>query len=87
MFFKKSRYADGGVMGVLRASSRFMKLGEAAMGLNISEGKVPDPGVCNEDAELARLSNPAAIIVAVAVAEAIVACCRFRKRVTEESNE
>lgn len=74
MFLRKSRYADGGVMGVLRASSRFIKLGEAAMGLSISDGKVPDPGVCREEeAVLALLSKPAAIIVAVAVAEAIVA--------------
>lgn len=87
MFLRKSRYADGGVIGVLRASSLFMKPGEAAMGLNISDGKVPDPGVCRDDALLALLSNPAAIIVAVAVAEAIVACRRLQERVTEESNE
>lgn len=84
MFFRKSRYADGGVMGVFKASSLFINPGEAAMGLNISEGKVPDPGVCREDDAVlaALLSNPAAIIVAVAVAEAIVAvpaCCRFRE--------
>lgn len=87
MFLRKSRYADGGVMGVLRESSLFMKPGEGAMGLNISEGKVPDPGVCRDDAALALLSNPAAIIVAVAVAEAMIACRCLQERVTEESNE
>lgn len=66
-------------MGVLRASSRFRKLGEVARGLRSSDGNVPDPGVWREDAddevlELARLSKPAAAIVAVAVAEAIIAC-------------
>ena len=46
MFFRKSRYADGGVMGVLRSFSRcFMKPGEPASGLRSSEGKVPEPGV------------------------------------------
>lgn len=75
-------------MGVFKESSFFKKPGEAAMGLHISEGKVPDPGVCNDDAVLALLSNPAAAaIVAVAVAEVIVECCRLRGRATEESNE
>ena len=77
-------------MGVFKASSLFMKLGEAAMGLTSSEGKVPDPGVWRDDAVLARLSKPAAAMVAVAVAEAIVASRRrLRERVTviEESNE
>ena len=45
MFFRKSRYAEGGVMGVLRASSRLRKLGEVAIGLRSSDGNVPDPGV------------------------------------------
>lgn len=59
-----------------------------ANGLRISDGKVPDPGVCNDEAALARLSNPAAAaMVAVAVAEAIIACRRLQKCVTEISNE
>lgn len=44
MFFKKSRYADGGVIGVLRSSLR-RRPGEGAMGLRVSEGNVPEPGV------------------------------------------
>ena len=63
-------------MGVLRASSRLRKLGEVASGLRISEGKVPDPGVWREEdaevLELARRSKPAAAMVAVTVAEAMV---------------
>lgn len=67
-----------------------MKLGEGAIGLSISEGNVPDPGVCRDEEEsLAFLSNPAAAMVAVAVAEAMSVddCRRLRERVTEESNE
>jgi hypothetical protein len=76
------------VIGVLRASSLFINPGEAAMGLSISEGKVPDPGVCKDEAALDLLSKPAAAIVAVAVAEAMFACCRLQERVwTEVSNE
>ena len=76
------------MIGVLSSLSFcFMKPGEPVKGLRISDGKVPEPGVCKEDEELDRLSNPAAAMVAVAVAEAIVACRRLRKRVTEESNE
>lgn len=60
------------MIGVFKASSLFMIPGEAAMGLSISEGKVPDPGVCREDAALCLLSKPAAAIVAVAVADAMV---------------
>ena len=78
MFLRKSRYADGGVIGVFK-SSFLRQLGDPAMGLSISDGNVPEPGVCNEDAVLARLLNPAAAMVAVAVAEAIVACRRLRK--------
>ena len=64
------------MIGVFR-SSLFNILGELSIGLSNSDGKPPDPGVCNDDAELARLSKPAAqAIVAVAVAEAIVVCCR-----------
>lgn len=80
-------------MGVFSASSLLPKLGEAAMGLSSSEGKVPDPGVWRDDeAVLALLSKPAAamVAVAVAVAEAMVAACsrrRLRERVTDESNE
>ena len=59
ILLRKSRYADGGVMGVLR-SSFLRNPGDAAIGLSISDGKVPEPGVCNEDAVLARLSKPAA---------------------------
>lgn len=69
-------------MGVLSASSLFMKLGELAMGLSSSDGNVPDPGVCREEEVLALLllSNPAAAMVAedIAVA-AIVGCRRLRE--------
>lgn len=78
ILLRKSRYADGGVIGVLR-SSLLRKPGEADIGLNISDGKVPDPGVVNDDAVLCRLSKPAAAIVAVAVAEAIVECRGLRE--------
>ena len=44
MFLRKSKYADGGVMGVLR-SSFFNIPGELTIGLNNSDGKVPEPGV------------------------------------------
>lgn len=59
------------MIGVFKASSFFSKPGEARRGLLSSEGKVPEPGVCNEEAALEpdRLSKPAAAIVAVAVAE------------------
>jgi hypothetical protein len=86
ILLRKSRYADGGVMGVLSSSFR-RKPGEGAIGLSISEGKVPEPGVWREDAVLERLSKPAAYMVAVAVADAMVVCRRLRKRATEESNE
>ena len=52
------------------------------MGLNNSEGNVPEPGVCNdEDAVLALLSKPAAAAkLAVAAADAMVASrCLLRK--------
>ena len=74
------------MIGVL-SSSLLRRLGELAIGLSISDGKVPDPGVCNEDAVLALLSKPAAAMVAVAVAEAIMVRRRLRERMTEESNE
>ena len=49
------------------------------MGLSISDGKPPDPGVWRDEALLALLSNPAAaVMVAVAVAEAIIARRRFK---------
>ena len=73
-------------MGVLSSSLR-RKPGDGAIGLSISEGKVPEPGVWREDAVLERLSKPAAYMVAVAVADAMVVCRRLRKRATEESNE
>lgn len=59
------------MIGVFKASSFFNRPGEARRGLLNSEGKVPEPGVCNEEAALEpdRLSKPAAAIVAVAVAE------------------
>lgn len=67
-------------MGVFRPFSLcFRKPGEPAKGLRISDGKVPEPGVWREDAELDRFSKPAAAMVAVAVADAIVACRRLRK--------
>jgi len=61
-------------MGVFKASSFFKNPGDATIGLRNSEGKVPDPGVAREEAasELGRLSKPAAAIVAVTVAEAMV---------------
>lgn len=76
ILLRKSRYADGGVMGVFRASSFLRRPGEATMGLRSSDGKVPEPGVCNEEAVLEPdlLSNPAAAMVAVAVAEAMIRC-------------
>jgi len=86
ILLRKSRYADGGVIGVL-SSSLLRKPGEPVIGLSISDGKVPDPGVCNEDALLERLSKPAAAMVAVAVADAIAAYRRLRAEETEESNE
>lgn len=71
------------MIGVLR-SSFLRNPGDPAIGLNISDGNVPDPGVCREDAVLARLSKPAAAMVAVAVAEAIAwACRRLREGGTE----
>lgn len=45
MFLRKSRYADGGVIGVFRASSFLRRLGEATRGLLSSDGNVPEPGV------------------------------------------
>lgn len=82
MFFKKSKYADGGVIGVLRASSLRRKPGEYCIGLRSSEGNVPDPGVCSEEDEdvvqvLCLLSKPLAAIVAETTAEAIAACRLF----------
>ena len=74
------------MIGVLRSSFR-NKPGEDAIGLNSSEGNVPEPGVWSEDAVLERLSKPAAAMVAVAVAEAMVVCRRMQKRATEESSE
>lgn len=74
------------MIGVLRSSLR-RKPGEEAIGLSSSDGNVPEPGVCSEEDVDARLSNPAAAIVAVAVAEAMVMCRRLQKRETEESNE
>lgn len=72
------------MIGVFKSASLcFRKPGETAIGLQSSEGKVPDPGVCKDDAVLARLSKPAAAMVAVAVADvAILLCCRLCKRVT-----
>jgi len=62
------------VIGVLRASSCRRRLGEATIGLLNSDGNVPVAGVCKEEAalELDRLLKPAAAMVAVAVAEAMV---------------
>ena len=79
------------MIGVRSASSFLMKLGDAVMGLSNSDGNVPDPGVCNDEAVLVLallLSYPAAAIVAEDVAVAIVGCRRLRGLVvTEESNE
>jgi hypothetical protein len=44
-FFKKSRYAAGGVSGVLSDSKGASTVGEDTIGLAISEGNVPDFGV------------------------------------------
>lgn len=76
-------------MGVLKASSLFMNPGEAVIGLSSSEGNVPEAGVCKDDAVLGLLSKPAAAMVAVAVAEAIVACrcVGNRKRPKNQMNE
>ena len=62
------------MIGVFKASSFFDRPGDATIGLRNSDGKVPDPGVAREEAasELGRLSKPAAAIVAVAVADAMV---------------
>lgn len=62
------------MIGVFKASSFFKRPGDATIGLRNSDGKVPDPGVAREEAasELGRLSKPAAAIVAVAVAEAMI---------------
>jgi hypothetical protein len=62
------------VIGVFKASSCRRRLGEATIGLLNSDGNVPDAGVCKEEAalELERLLKPAAAMVAVAVAEAIM---------------
>lgn len=64
------------MIGVFKASSFFKRPGDATIGLRNSDGKVPDPGVAREEAasELGRLSKPAAAIVAVAVAEAMIDC-------------
>ena len=64
------------MIGVFKASSLFKRPGDATRGLRNSDGKVPDPGVAREEAasELGRLSKPAAAIVAVAVAEAMIEC-------------
>lgn len=42
---RKSTYADGGEIGVLRSSSRLMKVGVPTIGLRSSEGKVLETGV------------------------------------------
>lgn len=86
---RKSRYAEGGVIGVRRASSFFVKAGVLTIGLINCEGKVPDPGVGNDEVSTLAglLSNPAAAMVADDVAVAIVGCRRLREEVTEESNE
>jgi hypothetical protein len=60
------------VIGVLR-SSFLSRPGEADMGLSISDGKPPDPGVWSEDELAGRLSKPAAAMVAVAVTEVMLA--------------
>ena len=62
------------MIGVFKVSSFFKRPGDATIGLRNSDGKVPDPGVAREEAasELGRLSKPAAAIVAVAVAEAMI---------------
>ena len=44
-FAKKSRYAGGGVSGVLRGSTGLRTVGEATRGLAISDGNVADCGV------------------------------------------
>ena len=62
------------MIGVFKASSFFKRPGDATIGLLNSDGNVPDAGVCKEEAalELERLLKPAAAMVAVAVAEAMV---------------
>lgn len=74
-------------MGVLR-SSLLNKPGEAAIGLSISDGKVPEAGVCSDDAAVFDfLSSPAAARVAFTVAEFIPVCRRLDKRVTKERSK
>lgn len=62
------------MIGVFKVSSFFKRPGDDTIGLRNSDGKVPDPGVAREEAasELGRLSKPAAAIVAVAVADAMM---------------
>ncbi|KAI7588089.1 hypothetical protein KC346_g17109 [Hortaea werneckii] len=66
--------------------------GEATKGLRSSDGKVPDPGVCNDDEEeeeapeLDLFSKPAAAIVAVE-ADDIVLCRRLRAVVSNTGVE
>ena len=73
-------------MGVFKSFSRcFTKLGEPASGLRSSEGKVPEPGVWREDEVLGLLSSPAAALVAVAVADAMIGCCCGCERVSRGS--
>jgi hypothetical protein len=61
------------------------------MGLIISEGKVPDAGVCKWVAGLGLLSSPAAAMVAEERAVAMMGWWDRRRRLremeTEESNE
>lgn len=61
------------MIGVFKASSFLGRLrpGEGTSGLRSSDGKVPEAGVCREEAgfEADRLSKPAAAMVAVMVAE------------------
>ncbi len=72
-------------MGVLRSFSFCLrKPGEPARGLRISDGNPPDAGVCKQDAALGRLSKPAAAMVAVAVAEAMVGLPSWMRRRDEE---
>ena len=68
-------------MGVFNSVCRcFMNPGDPASGLRSSEGKVPEPGVWREDEALGLLSSPAAALVAVAVAEAMITCrCVFER--------
>lgn len=85
MVFKKSRYACGGVMGVLTFSSLLIHAGVPGSGLRISEGYEAETGVCRVDTRgLGLPSLPVATTVEV---EEVLAMTRLdnRERRTSDS--